>query len=113
MELRPTYLGTKSDYFTHSHDLPPQLGGCEMTAEGESVSAIVDGQAGGSWQLPLPPLSGSSLPEPYSPGEDPQKDRLEAAAKMVGWAWRPSSGGRRGSRERRSREGLGLERGAS
>lgn len=27
MEERPTYLGTKSDYYTHVHDLPPQLGG--------------------------------------------------------------------------------------
>lgn len=27
LEQRPTYLGTRSDYFTHAHDLPPQLGG--------------------------------------------------------------------------------------
>lgn len=27
MEKRPAYLGTRSDYFTHVHDLPPQLGG--------------------------------------------------------------------------------------
>ena len=27
MEQRPAYLGTRSDYFTHVHDLPPQLGG--------------------------------------------------------------------------------------
>lgn len=27
MESRPTYLGTKSDHYTHCHDLPPQLGG--------------------------------------------------------------------------------------
>ncbi len=27
MEARPAYLGFKSDYYTHCHDLPPQLGG--------------------------------------------------------------------------------------
>lgn len=28
MESRETYRGTQSDYHTHSHDLPPQMGGC-------------------------------------------------------------------------------------
>ena len=28
METRSTYLGTQSDYHTHVHDLPPQMGGC-------------------------------------------------------------------------------------
>lgn len=27
MEQKPSYLGTRSDFFTHVHDLPPQLGG--------------------------------------------------------------------------------------
>ena len=27
METRPAYLGTRSDHYTHVHDLPPQLGG--------------------------------------------------------------------------------------
>jgi glutathione S-transferase len=27
MESRATYVGTKSDHYTHCHDLPPQLGG--------------------------------------------------------------------------------------
>lgn len=27
MESRSSYLGTKSDHYTHCHDLPPQLGG--------------------------------------------------------------------------------------
>ena len=27
METRPTYLATRSDHYTHVHDLPPQLGG--------------------------------------------------------------------------------------
>jgi hypothetical protein len=37
MEQRETYLGTKSDYYTHCHDLPPQLGGCAMTPSGQKV----------------------------------------------------------------------------
>jgi glutathione S-transferase len=28
METRPTYRGTQSDFHTHVHDLPPQMGGC-------------------------------------------------------------------------------------
>ncbi len=28
LETRPTYLGTQSDFHTHCHDLPPQMGGC-------------------------------------------------------------------------------------
>lgn len=28
MESRETYRGTQSDFHTHSHDLPPQMGGC-------------------------------------------------------------------------------------
>ncbi len=27
MEQRPAYLGSRSDFYTHCHDLPPQLGG--------------------------------------------------------------------------------------
>ena len=28
LEQRPTYLGCQSDFHTHAHDLPPQMGGC-------------------------------------------------------------------------------------
>ncbi|APB35245.1 Glutathione S-transferase [Gloeomargarita lithophora Alchichica-D10] len=28
METRLTYRGTQSDFHTHAHDLPPQMGGC-------------------------------------------------------------------------------------
>ncbi|KXZ55141.1 hypothetical protein GPECTOR_3g291 [Gonium pectorale] len=83
MESRPTYLGTRSDFYTHAHDLPPQLGGCAMHEEGEPVAAAIDGTDGRAWRLPLPPLSATSLPEPYSPGDNPPLDRLEAASKLV------------------------------
>ena len=28
MEKKTTYLGTQSDFHTHAHDLPPQMGMC-------------------------------------------------------------------------------------
>ncbi|KAK9840509.1 hypothetical protein WJX74_011029 [Apatococcus lobatus] len=84
MEKRSSYLGSRSDFYTHCHDLPPQLGGCCQIPEGEPVSAAVDGEDGRSWHLPLPPLHATSLPEPYSPGEQPERDRLQAAAKLIG-----------------------------
>jgi glutathione S-transferase len=33
METRPTYRGTQSDFHTHAHDLPPQMGGCWENGE--------------------------------------------------------------------------------
>lgn len=59
------------------------MGGCVSTPEGVPVAAAIDGTDGRSWHLPLPPLTGTSL-EPFSPGEDPARDRLRAAAKLVG-----------------------------
>lgn len=33
MEQRSTYRGTQSDFHTHAHDLPPQMGGCWKNGE--------------------------------------------------------------------------------
>ncbi|RMF22936.1 MAG: glutathione S-transferase family protein [Cyanobacteria bacterium J083] len=33
METRVTYRGTQSDFHTHAHDLPPQMGGCWENGE--------------------------------------------------------------------------------
>jgi len=33
MESRATYRGTQSDFHTHAHDLPPQMGGCWENSE--------------------------------------------------------------------------------
>ncbi len=33
MESRLTYRGTQSDFHTHAHDLPPQMGGCYENGE--------------------------------------------------------------------------------
>jgi glutathione S-transferase len=44
MESRETYLGTQSDFHTHVHDLPPQMGGCyeNGSAEQKLAKARVD-----------------------------------------------------------------------
>ena len=36
MESRSTYRGTQSDFHTHVHDLPPQMGGCWENGEQET-----------------------------------------------------------------------------
>ncbi|PZO38499.1 MAG: glutathione S-transferase [Pseudanabaena frigida] len=48
MESRPTYRGTQSDFHTHAHDLPPQMGGCWENGEPQMLinKARVDR---GSW----------------------------------------------------------------
>lgn len=37
MESRPTYRGTQSDFHTHAHDLPPQMGGCWGNGEPQMI----------------------------------------------------------------------------
>lgn len=36
METRSTYRGTQSDFHTHAHDLPPQMGGCYANQESQT-----------------------------------------------------------------------------
>jgi glutathione S-transferase len=83
MEGREAYMAFKSDFFTHCHDLPPQLGGCAMTPEGEKLASKIDGTDGSSWTLPLEPITKQSL-EPLSTGDNPPYDRFIAASKLVG-----------------------------
>lgn len=37
MESRSTYRGTQSDFHTHAHDLPPQMGGCWENSEPQTI----------------------------------------------------------------------------
>jgi glutathione S-transferase len=46
-------------------------------------TSAIDGTDGRSWHLPLAPLDSNSL-EPWPGGDDPQRDRLEAALRLVG-----------------------------
>ncbi|ACK66165.1 putative glutathione S-transferase [Rippkaea orientalis PCC 8801] len=59
MENRQTYRGTQSDFHTHAHDLPPQMGGCYENGTPQMLinKARVDH---GPW-LGLPDVS---YPEP-------------------------------------------------
>ena len=59
METRSTYRGTQSDFHTHVHDLPPQMGGCYSNGQPETLAnqARVDQ---GPW-LGLPDVA---YPEP-------------------------------------------------
>ncbi|MFN7714516.1 MAG: glutathione S-transferase family protein [Pseudanabaenaceae cyanobacterium] len=38
METRSTYRGTQSDFHTHTHDLPPQMGGCWSNGEPQALA---------------------------------------------------------------------------
>ena len=71
LETRDTYLGTQSDFHTHCHDLPPQMGGCyqnntEAQLECESrVNSCTD----------------FSLPEHGAP--EPDNSKIFAAARVL------------------------------
>jgi glutathione S-transferase len=71
MESRPTYRGTQSDFHTHVHDLPPQMGGCWENGEAQTRThqQRVDQ---GPW-LGLPDVA---YPEP-------QNSRQEALHRVV------------------------------
>jgi len=71
MESRPTYRGTQSDFHTHAHDLPPQMGGCWENGEPQMQinKARVDQ---GPWE---------GLPDVTYP--EPETSRVEALYRML------------------------------
>jgi glutathione S-transferase len=71
MESRSTYRGTQSDFHTHSHDLPPQMGGCysNNAPEAQHCSQRVDN---GPW-LGLPDVT-------YA---EPETARQEALYRVI------------------------------
>ncbi|MGF1516257.1 MAG: glutathione S-transferase family protein [Nodosilinea sp.] len=71
LESRPTYRGTQSDFHTHVHDLPPQMGGCYENDLPETKR----NQA----QVDLGPWLG--LPDVAYP--EPETARVEALARVV------------------------------
>lgn len=68
MEEMPAYQLTKSDYYTHAWDLPPQLGGCRSEQGSkpyeDAINGVrtIDGKQG-SWELPLQPDNGGVEPD--------------------------------------------------
>ncbi len=71
LESRSTYRGTQSDFHTHVHDLPPQMGGCYEN----DLPQTRHNQA----QVDLGPWFG--LPDVAYP--EPATSRLEALTRMV------------------------------
>ncbi len=71
METRPTYRGTQSDFHTHVHDLPPQMGGCYENGEPQMLlnKARVDN---GPW---------AGLPDVMYP--EPETSRKEALDRVI------------------------------
>ena len=61
MESRATYRGTQSDFHTHAHDLPPQMGGCWENGEPQMLRNK-DRVDNGPWQG----LPDATYPEPES-----------------------------------------------
>ncbi len=71
METRPTYRGTQSDFHTHVHDLPPQMGGCWENGEPQA-RANQQQVDQGPW-LGLPDVG-------YS---EPESSRMEALHRVL------------------------------
>jgi glutathione S-transferase len=71
MESRSTYRGTQSDFHTHAHDLPPQMGGCWENGQPQMLlnKARVDQ---GPW---------AGLPDVAYP--EPETSRLEALHRVI------------------------------
>ncbi|MEL6501501.1 MAG: glutathione S-transferase [Cyanobacteria bacterium J06623_1] len=71
METRPTYRGTQSDFHTHVHDLPPQMGGCygNGTPQALANQELVDR---GNW---------SELPDVGYP--EPENSKEEALQRVI------------------------------
>ena len=82
MESRPSYRHIQSDFYTHVHDLPPQVGRCQSVPEAEPFAAAIDG-TDGSWSLPLSD-DDSALPQPLGGlGQTADEARREAAERLL------------------------------
>ena len=77
LEQRPTYLGTQSDFHTHAHDLPPQMGGCYATGSPEQLrlAARIDG---GPW-----PIVDGNQPDPETSQAEPPQAAALALARVL------------------------------
>eukprot|EP01038_Epipyxis_sp_PR26KG_P004714 gene4714-6617_t len=83
-EELPSYMATKSDFYTHAMDIPPQYGPSYPVRNYELNANKINGNDGISWKLPLPPFSSNDL-ELVSPTIDPgdEASRVEAAYKLI------------------------------
>ena len=86
METLESYQLTKSDYYTHCWDLPPQLGGCSYEPAGEPFEKAINGELSldgtqTSWSIPLQPHNGGVEPDWTWAGDDSMACR-EAVERM-------------------------------
>jgi glutathione S-transferase len=82
-EERPAYLATKSDYYTHCMDIPPQYGPGFSIAEAEQTAATIDGR-NGAWALPLALESATIEPLASLQAQGGEEAaRREAAFKLI------------------------------
>lgn len=82
-ESRPSYQATKSDYYTHIMDIPPQYGpgyGDKNAAVDEAV-AMIGGEK--SWRLPVKLSADGLEPLPDSMNRGEEDARHEAAHKLI------------------------------
>jgi glutathione S-transferase len=81
-----SYMATKSDYYTHMMDIPPQYGpGYFMDDSARTKFAPSILGEDGSWSLPLSPTTRPGAVEPVRAQNDPgdQAAREEAAFKLT------------------------------
>ncbi|KAL7568514.1 hypothetical protein ACA910_002634 [Epithemia clementina (nom. ined.)] len=89
MEELPSYQLSKSDYYTHCWDLPPQLGGCTYEAGCEPYEKAINGERSldgtqGSWELPLQPHNGGVEPDWTWTAVDEAMAKREAVERVTG-----------------------------
>mmetsp|Transcript_10749 Transcript_10749/g.18090 ORF Transcript_10749/g.18090 Transcript_10749/m.18090 type:complete len:420 (+) Transcript_10749:34-1293(+) len=85
-EEMPSYMATKSDYYTHIKDIPPQYGPGYPAPGWEKLGRVIDGtDPAQGWQLPLPAFSPLQDAEPVSAAIDPGEEsaRHEAAFQLL------------------------------
>ena len=77
METLPSYQLTKSDYYTHCWDLPPQLGSC--VTEDDTYQDAINGFP--TWEYPLQDYT--NLEPGWDWCQDAQKAKLEAVERLT------------------------------
>ena len=87
-EQMPSYVATKSDFYTHVQDIPPQYGPGydEPGTDAEKFSRIINGvDAENGWRLPLAPFDPENDVETVKPWLDrgERAHRAEAAYKLI------------------------------
>lgn len=81
METLESYQLTKSDYYTHCWDLPPQLGGCVSEEGSKPFQDAING-SNGSWDLPLAPDNNGLEPD-WSWAGDEAAAKREAVERVT------------------------------